>query len=115
MPRFECDGCGVCCRSYLIFASESDAAREPRIADEGRRLPDHLATPKWTFQIFPLPFHETCCFLDESARCTIYSGRPDVCRAFAAGDVQCQDARSRAGLPPLEPVEPEGLPDDRVE
>ena len=92
----------MCCRSYLIFASEPDAAREPRIAGEGRRLASHLATPRWTFQLFPLPFHETCCFLDESARCTIYESRPDVCRAFAAGDSQCQDARSRTtGSRPL--------------
>jgi Fe-S-cluster containining protein len=104
MAHFECDGCGVCCRSYLIFASETDAAREPRIAREGRRLPSHLATADWTFQLFPLPFHETCCFLDEAARCTIYPSRPGVCRAFAAGGPQCQDARARAGLPPLDPV-----------
>ncbi len=80
--------------SYLIFASESDAAREPRIADEGRKLADHLATPEWIYQLFPLPFLEACCFLDESTRCTIYEGRPDVCRAFAAGGDQCQAARA---------------------
>ncbi len=111
MARYECDGCGVCCRSYLIFASESDAAREPRIADEGRKLPDHLATPEWVYQLFPLPFHRSCCFIDESARCTIYEGRPDVCRAFAAGGDQCQAARLRAGLPPLEPVGSDGRAD----
>ena len=111
MSRFECDGCGVCCRSYLIFASEADAA-QPRIVSEGRRLASHLATPSWTFQLFPLPFHETCCFLDESARCAIYASRPDVCRAFAAGDTQCQDARSRAGLPPLKPIEFDGTKAD---
>ena len=68
--------------------------REPRIAGEGRKLPDHLATPEWVYQLFPLPFHEACCFIDESARCTIYEGRPDVCRAFAAGGDQCQAARA---------------------
>jgi Fe-S-cluster containining protein len=104
MADYECDGCGVCCRSYLIFASEADATREPRIADEGRKLAEHLATPEWVYQLFPLPFHQACCFIDESARCTIYEGRPDVCRAFAAGGDQCQAARLRAGLPPLEPV-----------
>jgi hypothetical protein len=71
MTEYECDGCGLCCRTYPIFASGSDAARQPRIADEGRRLPDHLATPEWTYQPFPLPFHRACCFLDESDRCTI--------------------------------------------
>jgi uncharacterized protein len=84
-----------------------------RIADEERRLADYLATPIWTFQLFPLPFHETRCFFDESARCTIYATRPDVCRAFAAGDAQCQDARLRAGLPPLEPIEADGTTRDR--
>jgi Fe-S-cluster containining protein len=105
MTGYECDGCGACCGAYLIFASEADAAREPRIKAEGRRLADHLATSTWAYQIHPLPFHETCCFLDEKARCTIYSTRPEVCRAFAAGDEQCQNARLRAGLPLLERVE----------
>lgn len=104
MSRYECDGCGACCGAYLIFASAADAEREPRIADEGRKLADHLATPRWTYQLFPLPFHSSCCFLDDSSRCTIYDRRPDVCREFAAGDHPCQDARRRRGLPPLEPV-----------
>jgi Fe-S-cluster containining protein len=107
MAIYECDGCGACCGAYLIFASTSDAAREPRIADEGRRLADHLATPQWTYQLHPLPFHSSCCFLDESNRCTIYERRPDVCRAFDAGGDQCQAARQRKGKPPLEPVGPE--------
>jgi len=55
-------------------------------------------------QLFPLPFHRACCFLDEAARCTIYEGRPDVYRAFAAGGDQFQAARARAGLPPLVPA-----------
>jgi hypothetical protein len=56
----------------------------------------------------PPPFHETCCFPDEAARCTIYASRPAVCGALAAGGPQCQDARARAGLPPLDPVAVEG-------
>jgi uncharacterized protein len=99
--RFECDGCGACCRTFPIFASADDAAREPRITAEGRALPAHLATAEWGHQLFPLPFHETCCFLDAGSRCTIYPTRPDVCRAFPAGGDQCQAARARVGLPPL--------------
>jgi len=101
---FDCDGCGACCRTFPIFASIADAARESRVAAEGRALPHHLATDRWTYQLFPLPFHECCCFLDGAARCTIYPTRPHVCRAFAAGGDQCQSARSRLGLPPLPPV-----------
>ena len=98
---FECDSCGACCRTFPIFASSADAFREPRIAAEGRTLPDHLTTDRWKYQLHPLPFHQVCCFLDGDARCTIYPTRPDVCRAFPAGGDQCQTARAQLGLPPL--------------
>ena len=98
---YECDGCGACCRTFPIFASGADALREPRIDVEAIRLPGHLATSEWSFQLFPLPFLESCGFLDPQCRCTIYASRPDVCRSFTAGDEQCQEARSRQGLPPL--------------
>jgi uncharacterized protein len=101
MPDYECDNCGACCRTFPVFASLQDAEREARIVSESRRLPDNLVTPDWTFQLFPLPFHETCCFLDAGNLCTIYSSRPSVCRAFAAGSEQCQEARGRSGLEPL--------------
>src|SRR5688572_1927549 len=97
MP-FECDLCGGCCRTFPIFASETDAAREPRIANEGKRLALHLQTPDWKVQLYPLPFHETCCFLDTQSHCTIHETRPDVCRRFEAGSDQCQEARRRMGL-----------------
>jgi Fe-S-cluster containining protein len=102
MPIYECDGCGACCRTFPIFASEADSQREPRIATETRRLPDWLATEQWRYQLFPLPFHETCCFLDGENRCTIYAMRPDVCRRFGAGSDQCQEARRECGLPVLQ-------------
>jgi len=101
---WECDGCGVCCRTYAIFATERDARREPRIAFEGRRLPLHLADGPWTYRLFPLPFLESCPFLDGMDRCEIYEDRPQVCRELQAGDSQCQEARKKWGLPPLEPV-----------
>ena len=104
VARFECDGCGACCRTFPIFASAADARREPRIVAEGRALAEHLATDHWHYQLYPLPFHVTCCFLDGDARCTIYPTRPDVCRAFPAGGEQCQTARARLGLPPLPEV-----------
>lgn len=103
-PQFECDGCGACCRTFPIFASAADADREPRIAGEGRALPEHLTTDRWTFQLFPLPFHEACCFLNGDSRCVIYATRPDVCQAFPAGGEQCQAARARIGQPPLRPA-----------
>lgn len=103
MSGFECDGCGACCRTFRVLVSAEDAARERRIAGEARELPDHQATPLWRFQLFPLPFHEACCFLDEALRCTIYATRPRVCREFAAGGERCQEARREAGLEALAP------------
>jgi Fe-S-cluster containining protein len=103
---YECDGCGVCCGAFPIFASKTDADREPRIAAETRLLPASLAQPGWSRQLFPLPFLETCGFL-EAKRCTIYATRPQVCRDFAAGGLQCQQARVGAGLPLLCPIREE--------
>ena len=102
MAVYECDLCGACCRTFAIFACEADAEREPRISVEGRRLKPWLETAEWAYQLFPLPFHETCCFLDGHNRCTIYATRPDLCRHFEAGSEQCQEARRSRGLAPLE-------------
>ena len=99
--EYECDECGACCRTFPIFASAGDAAREPRIAAEGRKLPQQLADEEWHYRLFPLPFLEACTFLDEQDRCTIYPTRPDVCRRFAAGGDQCRQARERQGIAPL--------------
>jgi Fe-S-cluster containining protein len=106
MPAFyECDGCAACCGTYAIFASREDAQREPRIAAETQELAAWLETPEWAYRLFPLPFHEACCFLDDEGRCTIYATRPQICREFAAGSEDCQRVRSLRGLAPLAPAQ----------
>ena len=95
MSEYECDGCGACCGSIPIFASKMDADREPRLVAETRLLPPSLVQPGWSRQLFPLPFLETCGFLDGAKRCTIYATRPQVCQDFAAGGWHCQQARRR--------------------
>jgi Fe-S-cluster containining protein len=101
---YECDGCGACCRTWPVLVSDDDAEREPRIKDEGRALPQYLGTPYWRYRLFPLPFHERCCFLSEDQRCTVYETRPRVCREFEAGGERCQEARRLSGLTPLLPA-----------
>jgi len=98
----ECDGCGACCRTLPIFVSEADAEQEPRIRSEASRLSGHLCEDDWAYKLHPLPFHERCVFLGLDSLCAIYPTRPRVCRDFPAGDPQCQEARGRIGLPPLE-------------
>jgi Fe-S-cluster containining protein len=103
--RFVCDECGACCRSFPIFVTLEDVRREPRIDVEAMRLPKGHNVAGWTHQLFPLPFHEQCSFLDGMERCEIYESRPQVCRDFEAGDPLCQEARNMHGLPPLQPAE----------
>lgn len=105
---FECDGCGACCKTWRVLVSADDAAREPRITVEGRPLREDAATPYWRYQLFPLPFHEACCFLDGGNRCTIYDTRPRVCREFTAGSERCQEARREQGLVELKPMNARG-------
>ncbi len=104
MPTYECDFCGACCRTRPVFVSEADAVREPRIRSEGSVIPLWMQTPAWVHRLFPLPFHEACCFLDAQNRCTVYSTRPEVCRDFRAGSEACQEVRARQGKPPLLPA-----------
>ena len=98
----ECDGCGACCKTFRIYVTVADARREPRIEAEGRRIREG-SPPEgaWAFQLFPIPFHRTCCFLDDENRCEIYATRPGVCREFAAGSELCRQAREANGLAPL--------------
>ena len=52
----DCENCGACCRCFPIFASEADAAREPAIRRETRKLEPHLATERKAYLMHPLPF-----------------------------------------------------------
>ena len=99
---FECLQCGDCCHTYAIFASVDDAEREPRIKEECIRLKRWLETPEFAYRLYPLPFHNACCFLGENNLCTIYATRPQVCRDFKPGCGDCVRsreiaARERAG------------------
>ncbi|QVL30913.1 YkgJ family cysteine cluster protein [Telmatocola sphagniphila] len=102
---YECDLCGAGCRVFPIYASVADAVREPRIASEARCREAWLASPEQRYQIYPLPFLETCSFLQADNRCEIYSTRPDVCRRFQPVGTQCPEARQKMQLPLLKPSE----------
>lgn len=95
---YDCTRCGACCRCFPIFASEVDAAREPMIRKESLLLALHLRKAERSYKLFPLPFLEQCSFLKEDQLCRIYETRPDVCRHFEPGGVQCIEARKRSGI-----------------
>jgi Fe-S-cluster containining protein len=100
-PVSECDKCGACCRTYPILVSIGDATREPRIKLEALQLPEWRRTDEWEYQLHPLPFLDGCPFLSSEKTCSVYDTRPDPCRRFSAGSPECDEARSRVGLPKL--------------
>ena len=98
---FECDCCGACCRTYPILVSIGDALREPRIVSEALELPVWQKHSEWEYKLHPLPFIDSCPFLESNNMCAVYSTRPDPCRRFSAGTPECAEARQRIGLAPL--------------
>ncbi|MBK1877520.1 YkgJ family cysteine cluster protein [Pelagicoccus mobilis] len=96
--EFDCTDCGACCRCYPIFASESDAAREPEIEKVGVRVEQFLGKEETAYRLFPLARVEGCGFLKQDQLCRIYDTRPEVCRKFTAGSEQCIRARERVGV-----------------
>lgn len=100
LPVFNCDGCGACCKTFPIFVTDEDAVLEPRLRSEGQRNSNSSQHP---ICLYPLPFHEACCFLTTELQCSIYETRPQVCRDVEAGGPSCQEARRRHGLELLKP------------
>jgi Fe-S-cluster containining protein len=100
-----CDGCGACCRVvtqppfYNVFGEIGEDAWERLKADR----PDLLAALVADYKARRAsggPFSGTPCFWFEpkTARCRHYEYRPLACREFEIGDVDCLDARRRAGI-----------------
>jgi Fe-S-cluster containining protein len=110
MPVYECDCCGACCEGHLLVeAYHLDVLREPRLITidrhyAGRTLAEALDELADEDKVVLLIYGSACAFLKTDKHCGIYSTRPNVCVAMQAGDEQCQEARSAAGLPRLEPV-----------
>ena len=99
IDKYDCTDCGACCQCFPIFASEDDAAKEPKIQEEGIRVDNFLRKSNLVaYRIYPLPFLETCAFLKEDKLCRIYDTRPEVCRKFQPGSDQCIEARRRKGI-----------------
>ena len=101
--KFTCDRCGACCSTFPIFAGPNDLLQEPRIENEACKIAEWEISENKTYQLYPLPFHSSCVFLEENNLCRVYETRPGVCRAFEAGSELCIEARARKGLQPLLP------------
>ncbi|MDH5191072.1 MAG: YkgJ family cysteine cluster protein [Gammaproteobacteria bacterium] len=86
--RFECTGCGDCCRGnpaqYYIYASSRELGKIQRFLDISeawfrRRYLVRLDTSSFGIRMMPAGH---CSFLDGSGKCRIYSVRPVQCRTY---------------------------------
>lgn len=103
---YQCDNCGLCCRNMVTFANRIDAAREPRIASECRRVKVGEEV-KDLYLLNTLPESETAmdvgpCRFHTGTGCGIYGSRPNKCVGFEAGSPDCQSLRRAGGLEPLQ-------------
>jgi Fe-S-cluster containining protein len=119
IDRYECDGCGACCRHMIIEIEDVDVVREPRLKEVAKPFAtepgmihvDHNGDeyvpiePGWEAgAMLACGSSMPCGMLAADNRCSIYPTRPNCCVAFRAGSEQCQDCRTMAKLPPLAPV-----------
>jgi len=84
--RFECTGCGACCRgrgNYWVEASRTEQRRIRRFLE---------VSWKWFRRRYVIEYEDgseglrwqddRCVFLDRQGRCRIYSARPMQCRTY---------------------------------
>lgn len=92
-----CHGCGVCC---------TDQRDPPYTVEELERLPKPLRTEVEGHIFGRTPISRSlgtrpvpCILFDmRSGRCREYEHRPQACRDFQVGGVECGKLRKQAGL-----------------
>ena len=92
-----CQACGACCAysaNWPRFTTEDDAALD--------LIPENLVNERLSGMRCD---GDRCSALSgrigTATACTIYAVRPEVCRTCLPGDVECEMARKRHGLPAL--------------
>jgi Fe-S-cluster containining protein len=106
LPVIEsCDGCGACCQVvtsppfYRVFDECGEDAWERLRRERPDLLAALLADSKARRASGGPSFGTPCLWFDvATGRCRHYELRPQACRAFEMGGVDCRDARRRAGV-----------------
>jgi Fe-S-cluster containining protein len=95
-----CRACGACCcysSNWPRFTTEDDAVLD--------LIPPALVNDRFSGMRCD---GDRCAALSGqvgiATSCTIYAVRPEVCRTCMPGDVECDMARRRHGLPALDAV-----------
>jgi Fe-S-cluster containining protein len=103
---YNCQACGACCVSPngaeagYVGLGAGDARRIRRL---GLPLVRHRGELLLGTVPYPGEGGERCCValagtVGESCACSIYADRPQACRQFQPGGLQCRVARHDAGL-----------------
>lgn len=99
-----CLTCGACCSSFRVsfyWAEADDSPGGTVPAELTNSLPPSRRCMKGTDTYAP-----RCIALQgtvgEGVSCNIYAQRPSPCHEVQVGDGQCQRARAKHGLPPLQ-------------
>lgn len=83
--RFECTGCGDCCRARGKTSWVYVTLSERRALARHLRLPTATFTKRYcskTNGFFHLRDPSSDCVFLDGARCTVYAARPGQCRTF---------------------------------
>jgi len=96
-----CLDCGACCASFRVSFYWSEA--------EARGVPEGLTEQvnSWFGCMAGTNCAQPHCValngtIGQQVSCTIYTQRPHPCREVEAGDSQCNKARARHGMAPIE-------------
>ena len=106
LPVIEsCEGCGACCTVVTSppfvrpFGVEGEEAWERLKWDRPELRAEILEADRRRRTSGGPSFGTPCLWYDGIARgCRNYEFRPQACRVFELGQVDCRDARRRAGI-----------------
>ena len=74
-----CDGCGACCKGWLVDVSPCSDNVPEELVKASRAL-GHC-----------MRMRDDACIALKNNRCSIYENRPKVCRDFERGSKRCLD------------------------
>lgn len=90
--QLDCQSCGACCKGLGVDVSTSDEDVPQYMVKDDRLMGPQMRVRKGAcIALRGLIGSKVCC--------SIYEGRPQVCRDFDPGSDLCMWARKQAGLP----------------
>ena len=111
-----CQRCGACCATYLVAFHWSEAEDSPVLDARAEQLDPHRLAMRGTYSRTPRCVALRGDIGGDNA-CSIYAERPSPCRELVPAwehgqpSPQCDRARTRHGLAPLQPADWDIVPD----